>query len=78
MAANGAMYFLLFVTVFVISSNFFVIQVVGQSKKVIVQTNSGFVRGEVLDGNFYRFRKIPYAEPPVGDLRFEVSNSVTF
>lgn len=45
---------------------------------VIVQTATGFVKGEEggfignSDNAWYRFRKIPYAEPPVGLLRFEV------
>lgn len=52
---------------------------VRSTKTVDVQTTSGVVRGE--QGGFigqsskhwYRFRGIPFAEPPVGNLRFEVS-----
>lgn len=40
---------------------------------LIVQTTTGLVKGEVFHDNWYRFRGIPYAEPPVGPLRFEVS-----
>lgn len=49
-------------------------------KKVIVDTTTGLVQGEqggLLDSSgrpWYRFRGIPFAEPPVGILRFEVSN----
>lgn len=43
---------------------------------VIVETNSGPVRGNhrtsVLGEKFVSFRGIPYAKPPVGDLRFKV------
>lgn len=46
------------------------------SNKVIVSTSSGLLQGEQggLIGNspWYRFRGIPFAEPPVGGLRFEV------
>ena len=34
-----------------------------------VQTSAGSVRGDVR-GGVYTFRGIPYAEPPVGPLRF--------
>ncbi|XP_022079673.1 uncharacterized protein LOC110973290 [Acanthaster planci] len=47
--------------------------VVGVPDQAEVWTFSGKLRGEtrVLDGRPYRvFRGIPYAEPPVGDLRF--------
>ena len=38
-----------------------------------VSTTSGVVRGQainVLNTSIYEFLGIPYAEPPVGDLRF--------
>uniref|UniRef100_A0A4D5R9U4 Carboxylic ester hydrolase n=1 Tax=Scolopendra viridis TaxID=118503 RepID=A0A4D5R9U4_SCOVI len=42
---------------------------------VIVHLNNGAVRGEEMTGEngnvFYSFRGIPYAEPPVGNLRFK-------
>ena len=40
---------------------------------VDVQTSSGLIRGhtiEVLNQNINEFLGIPYAEPPIGDLRF--------
>lgn len=44
---------------------------------VIVQTEMGPVRGlcqqSFVGEKFYRFRGIPYAKPPIGDLRFKVS-----
>lgn len=44
---------------------------------VVVNTSTGLVQGEQggLIGNspWYRFRGIPFAEPPVGSLRFEVN-----
>lgn len=43
---------------------------------VILDTKQGLLKGETLlsrDGRaFYAFYKIPYAEPPLGDLRFKV------
>lgn len=44
----------------------------------IVQTTSGLVRGRKFttlfaNKEFYSFRGIPYAEPPIGELRFKVS-----
>ncbi|CAG7724942.1 unnamed protein product [Allacma fusca] len=47
----------------------------GGSSHVIVKTNLGSLRGvrEVSRGgrNYYEFRGIPYAKPPLGTLRFE-------
>ena len=40
---------------------------------VDVKTSSGLIRGntiEVLNQNVNEFLGIPYAEPPIGDLRF--------
>lgn len=51
-------------------------------KHVIVQTTTGLVQGELggvtpkFRRTWYRFRGIPFAEPPVGSLRFEVSLGV--
>lgn len=44
----------------------------------LVQTNSGAVRGKVLQTlrhklTYYSFKGIPYAKVPTGDLRFKVS-----
>lgn len=43
---------------------------------LIVETNYGPVRGQkrtsVLGEQFFSFRGIPYAKPPVGELRFKV------
>lgn len=48
----------------------------------LVQTNSGSVRGEVLQTirhklTYYSFKGIPYAKVPTGDLRFKVSAKFT-
>lgn len=45
----------------------------------VVRTDLGDIRGNVLQTlldkrNFYSFRGIRYAEPPIGELRFKVSN----
>ena len=45
----------------------------------IVQTNNGLVRGKQLltlfdNVPYYAFKGIPYAKPPIGDLRFKVNS----
>lgn len=42
------------------------------NKQALVETTDGWVQGELYGKNWYRFRGIPFAEPPVGNLRFEV------
>lgn len=43
---------------------------------VQVRVSDGVLEGEQVQnefgGSFYRFRGIPYAQPPLGDLRFKV------
>lgn len=43
---------------------------------VQVKVTEGVLEGQEkinkLGGKFYSFKGIPYAEPPVGDLRFKV------
>lgn len=53
------------------------------SGEIIVETNTGSIRGlretslwKKVD--FHAFRGIPYAKPPVGDLRFKVINLKIF
>ena len=40
-----------------------------QEAKLVVHTQSGWVRG-VIEGNIRAFRAIPFAAPPLGDLRW--------
>lgn len=45
----------------------------------VVKTNSGHVQGVrkytlLKNMEYYSFKGIPYAEPPIGSLRFKVSN----
>ncbi len=44
---------------------------------IIVETNYGPVRGikrtSAVGDQFFSFRGIPYAKPPIGNLRFKVS-----
>lgn len=49
----------------------------GQNSYKTVFTKSGPVRGQLeksiwLETPFYSFKGIPYAAPPVGELRFKV------
>lgn len=50
------------------------------AEALIAQTNSGPVRGRRREGptgsTFYSFENIPYAQAPVGELRFKVSEAV--
>lgn len=43
---------------------------------IVIETNSGPVRGikrtTILGDDYLSFQSIPYAEPPVGSLRFRV------
>lgn len=46
---------------------------------VKVQVEQGLLEGEQLDlvtgdGQYYSFKGVPYAEPPIGQLRFKVSD----
>lgn len=47
------------------------------SEQLIVETKAGKVRGARqtnFEGDeFYAFRGVPYAKPPVGQLRFQVN-----
>lgn len=43
----------------------------------LIETSDGPIRGLIEkneDGIYYKFRNIPYAKPPLGPLRFRVSN----
>lgn len=48
----------------------------------LVSVHEGKLKGvqeEAINGKqFYSFRNIPYAKPPVGEKRFEVSKCVSF
>lgn len=47
-----------------------------EKQNCVVQTKEGPVRGyieEIDDKIYYKFKSIPYAKPPLGDLRFLVS-----
>ena len=44
------------------------------SDQIVIRTNYGAVSGSlkyVLGRNVYQFLGIPYAKPPIGDLRFQ-------
>lgn len=47
----------------------------------IVETNSGPISGTLIEDKFakyFAYQGIPYAEPPVGNLRFLVSTEIPF
>lgn len=48
----------------------------------VVETRAGKVRGStvqsILGKVYYAFKGIPYARPPVGELRFQVSLQISF
>ena len=50
------------------------------SQSVVIQTTNGQIRGAEkttrLGRKHYAFLGIPYAKPPVGDLRFEVQHTI--
>lgn len=69
-------YFLLSVTVIITIQN-----VITNETYKIVQTNSGPIRGKLSktlydEHPYYSFKGIPYAEPPVKQLRFKVCTLV--
>jgi para-nitrobenzyl esterase len=37
----------------------------------IIKTNSGLISGKMLEGGVHAFKGIPFAAPPVGDLRWQ-------
>lgn len=51
--------------------------VFANAENPIVEIPQGLLRGSVdtdRNGNdFYKFMNVPYAQPPIGDLRFKVS-----
>lgn len=51
------------------------------NESVCVSIEEGLIKGQACTGRkgvkFYSFQGIPYAEPPVGKLRFKASISKT-
>lgn len=63
---------LFFIFIFV-----FLLTIVVANKYQMVETKSGRVRGIRKESllkkmGFYAFKSIPYAKPPIGELRFKV------
>ena len=54
--------------------------IVSHGEGVLIETKQGKIQGQIETSrggrHFYAFYGIPYAEPPVGELRFEVSNNI--
>jgi len=48
----------------------------------VVKISKGEIRGQTLKSrngrDYYAFTSIPYAKPPVGDLRFKVNYIIIF
>src|SRR5579863_5175743 len=49
----------------------------GSSQDPILATSAGSVQGTVMPSGVHSFKGIPYAAPPVGDLRFREPRPVT-
>lgn len=66
-----AQIYLVFIALFCVVNN------IAAEEYKIIETENGQVRGlrktTLLNGIlFYSFKGIPYAKPPIGDLRFKV------
>lgn len=53
-----------------------------EGKFTIIETSNGAIRGQRFttlfhNKTYYSFKGIPYAKPPVGELRFKVSTYCT-
>lgn len=51
------------------------------SDSCAIVTSDGPIRGfidKIGETEYYKFKKIPYAKPPVGQLRFRVSIYIHF
>jgi hypothetical protein len=63
---------------FLLLMQLFITTSIGQYDKIlVVRTDSGEIRGGVLTTLiikrlFYSFKGIPYAKPPIGELRYKV------
>lgn len=53
-----------------------------KSQEPLLEISQGVLRGLTLQnrdgGTFYGFRSIPYAKPPINELRFKVSTIITY
>lgn len=60
--------------------SFAIVFLFGSATSEIVQTNYGRVEGTTmtsrLDASFHAFLKIPFAAPPIGELRFEPPRAI--
>ena len=64
----------LLICLFISCLNFYVSLAEEDKETKIIQTGSGPIRGKVVLKNekeYYEFRGIPFAQPPVGKLRFK-------
>lgn len=52
-----------------------ILNLINLTFSIVIELENGQIEGRTLRSrkgeNFYAFRKIPYAEPPIGDLRFK-------
>lgn len=52
-----------------------------EDEKCILMIKDGPICGYIErneEGTYYKFKKIPYAKPPLGNLRFTVSHFIKY
>lgn len=59
-------------------NNYYVSDQSNEGKFTIIETNNGAIRGLQLttlfnNRTYHSFKGVPYAKPPVGELRFQVA-----
>ncbi|KAK9874756.1 hypothetical protein WA026_005566 [Henosepilachna vigintioctopunctata] len=62
--------------------NFHFLPIEDEDENILVETSNGKLKGkllksQILDLNYYAFQSIPYAEPPIEDLRFKDPISIS-
>jgi carboxylesterase type B len=65
-------------TIVVLSISIFISTVIAEQSPIVSTKTGGQVVGSIEKSfssqNYFAFRRIPFAEPPTGELRFKVSS----